>query len=461
MGKSNNPPFESGSNPEKQSGNGSEMLPPNGRLTQLRIGELNHDPSNPRKHSRAQIKAIARSMKAFGFNAPILINKQKQIIAGHGRYEAAKLNGFTQVPVILLDHLTEAQAKAFMIADNRLAEMSAWDNHELALQLQELCNVRLDFEVDVTGFTLPEIDLRIQSLDSPQPLQAPDAADKFTPSTGSAVSRIGDLWLLGEHRVYCGSACDVAAYDALLADAKVSVVFADFSGGTRTDDRLRDVGVIEQPAPEAARELPLNGLPQLTNPLKLATAHAVEGAIIYACIGWRNLEGMLTAGRNAGCDLLDVCVWAKASGGIDGLYRSGHELVLVFKNRVEGRIDSSPLGTRRRNRSNVWTHSLHSATRKARRGPAQPPAPIKPIALICDAILDSTKHNDIVLTPNLGYGTSILAAERAGRRCYGIESDPLCVDTAIERWENLTEDQARHARGRTFSDLKLDRRGML
>jgi ParB-like chromosome segregation protein Spo0J len=208
MDKSNNPPFKSRSNPEKQSGNGSEMLPPNVRLTQLPIGELNPDPKNPRKHSRAQIEAIAKSMKAFGFNAPILINKQRQIITGHGRYEAAKLNGFTQVPVILLDHLTEAQAKAFKIADNRLAEMSAWDNPELALQLQELSNIRLDFEVDVTGFTVPEIDLRIRSLDYPQPLQDADAADMFTPSTGPAVSRVGDLWLLGQHRVSCASACD-------------------------------------------------------------------------------------------------------------------------------------------------------------------------------------------------------------------------------------------------------------
>jgi ParB-like nuclease domain/DNA methylase len=427
-------------------------------INQLAITDLTPDPRNPRIHTRAQIKAIAGSIKNFGFVLPIL-HKGGRIIAGHGRYEAAKLNGLTSVPVVSLDHLTEAQAKAFMIADNRLAEMSAWDKRELAVQLKELSNLRLDFEVDVTGFTIPEIDIRIQSLDSPQLSPAPDAADKFTPSTGPAVSRPGDVWHLGRHRACCGSACDAAAYETLLADAKAAAVFADFSGGAGTYDGARDVGASAQPAPAAAHEPPVNGLAQLTNTLKLASAHAVDGAIIYACITWRGMEAMLAAGRSAGCDLVDLCVWTKPGGGTDGLYRCGHELVFVFKNDVAGRVDIAPLSRRRRNRSNVWTHSLNSSARRARRGRADPLIPIKPIALVGDVILDATNPDDIILAPNLGYGTAILAAQRAGRRCYGIESDPLCIDNTIVRWENLTKGQARHACGRAFSDLKLERRG--
>jgi hypothetical protein len=425
------------------------------------ITDLTPDPRNPRVHTRAQIKAIAKSIKTFGFVLPIL-HKNKRIIAGHGRYEAAKLNGLAQVPVVSLDHLTEAQAKAFMIADNRLTEMSAWDKHELALQLQELSNLRLDFKVDVTGFKLPDIELRIQSLDSPKPSSASDAADKFSASTGPAVSQIGDLWLLGTHRLYCGSTCDAVAYDTLLAGTKASVVFADFSGGARIGEGAREIGAIEQPSSEIARELSVNGLAQLTSTFELARAHAVEGAIIYACIGWRHMEEMLAAGRSAGCDLLDLCVWAKANGGIDGLYRSDHELVFVFRNRPQTQLDIVGRPDRsRRNRSNVWTHNHNGFARKTRRGRRAPLASIKPIALISDAILDSTDCNEIVLGSSLGYGTTILAAERTSRRCYGIESDPLRIDTTIERWEKLTQCQARHVCGHAFSDLTLERRGTL
>jgi hypothetical protein len=423
------------------------------------ITDLTPDLHNPRIHTRAQIKAIAKSIKTFGFVLPIL-HKNKRIIAGHGRYEAAKLNGLTHVPVVSLDHLTEPQARAFMIADNRLAERSAWDKHELALQLQELSSLRLDFKVDVTGFELPEIDLRIQSLDSPKPSQGADAADKFTASTSPAVSQIGDLWLLGAHRVCCGSTCAAAVYETLLAGTKASLVFADLSGATRMGQGARGI-CIEQPGSAAAPERPVNGLAQLTDTLRLVCAHTVEGAIIYACIGWRHMEQMLAAGRSAGCDLLDLCVWVKANGGIDGLYRSNHELVFVFRNRADTQVDIvDRLDRRSCNRSNVWTHNLNSFARKTR-GRAAPLIPNKPTALICDAILDSTNRNDIVLSPNLGYGTTIVSAERTGRCCYGIESDPLGVDTAIKRWEKLTQRQARHACGQTFSEIKRERGGTL
>jgi ParB-like chromosome segregation protein Spo0J len=164
-----------------------------GRFEILPLDQLTPDPLNPRKHSRAQIRAIARSIDAFGFNAPILIDKNKQIVAGHGRYEAAKLNACAEVAVVWLEHLTDAQAKAYLLADNKLTDRSCWDDAALAARLKELTELAIDFEVEDIGFELPEIDFRIQSLDAADEL---DLADDFEALSGPAVSRPGDLWIL-------------------------------------------------------------------------------------------------------------------------------------------------------------------------------------------------------------------------------------------------------------------------
>jgi ParB-like chromosome segregation protein Spo0J len=164
------------------------------QLSYLATTSLTPNPENPRKHSRAQIRAIAKSLDAFGFNAPILIDGNRKIVAGHGRYEAAKLLGLTQVPVLFLDHLTETQAKAYMLADNKLTDRSGWDDAKVAVQLKELSELVLDFDIEAIGFELPELDLRIQSLDASD---AADKADEFEPAAGPAVSMAGDLWHLG------------------------------------------------------------------------------------------------------------------------------------------------------------------------------------------------------------------------------------------------------------------------
>src|SRR6202044_518548 len=193
-----------------------------GKLALVPIGALRADPGNPRKHSRIQVRAIARSIDAFGFNAPILVDKRNQIVAGHGRYEAAQFLGLENIPVIRLDHLTETQARAYLLADNKLAERSSWDDASLALQLKELSELALDFDLEAIGFEMPEVDLRIQSLD---PTDNADRADEFSNATGPAVSRPGDLWLLGKHRVYCGSALDPLAYELLMPEERASTVF--------------------------------------------------------------------------------------------------------------------------------------------------------------------------------------------------------------------------------------------
>src|SRR6202166_3763621 len=210
------------------------------QLLFVAIGDLIPDHHNPRKHGRAQISAIARSIESFGFNAPILVDKNNKIVAGHGRYEAAKLLGIDKVPVISLDHLTPTQARAYLLADNKLTDRSTWDDSKLAIHLKELSDLVLDFDIEAIGFEPPEIDLRIQSLDS----ALEEADDQFELATGPVVSRTGDLWLLGSHRLYCGSALDVTSYDALSNGERAAAAITDAPYNVRIDGHASGNGRI-------------------------------------------------------------------------------------------------------------------------------------------------------------------------------------------------------------------------
>ncbi|MFZ1962720.1 MAG: site-specific DNA-methyltransferase [Roseiarcus sp.] len=196
----------------------------------------------------------------------------------------------------------------------------------------------------------------------------------------------------------------------------------------------------------------------LTRALELACENTVPGATIYACMDWRHMSELLAAARATGCETLNLCVWVKTNGGMGSLYRSRHELVFVFRNGKEPHVNNVQLGRFGRNRSNVWNYSgVNSFPRKGRKNDLGFHPTVKPIAMVADAILDSTNLNDVVLDTFLGSGTTVLAAERAGRCCYGIELDPLYVDTTIVRWERLTGLQARQASGQTFAEVKAQR----
>jgi DNA modification methylase len=420
------------------------------------IGDITPDPRNPRKHGRAQISAIAKSIEAFGFNAPILVDKDNKIVAGHGRYEAAKLLGLDEVPVILLDHLTSTQAKAYMLADNKLTDRSTWDDNKLAIQLKELSDLVLDFDIEAIGFEPPEIDLRIQSLDS----ALEDADDQFELAAGPVVSRTGDLWLLGSHRLYCGNALDVTSYDALSNGEKASAAITDAPYNVRIDGHVSGNGrITHREFAMASGEMSEAEFADfLHQTFQRIIAYCRDGALIYSFMDWRHMAEILAAGRAANLDLLNLCVWAKTNGGMGSLYRSRHELVFVFKSGEDPHTNNIQLGRFGRNRSNLWNYpGANSFARNSPKKQLDSHPTVKPIALVADAILDCTKRNDIVVDPYLGSGTTILAAERTGRRCHAIEIDGRYVDTAIRRWEQLTKQEAKDINGRTFAQTRSDR----
>ena len=424
------------------------------------ISELKPDSQNPRAHSPKQIHQIARSIEVFGFVVPILVDASGKIIAGHGRISAAQLLGWSEVPTICLDHLTEAQVKAFMIADNRLTENSTWDDRLLAQHLKDLSLLELDFSLEVTGFEMGEIDMRIEDLEV-TPAAAPDPGDALPPAAGPQVSRAGDLWLLGRHRVYCGDALDDGAYDALMQGDTAAMVFTDPPYNVKIDGNVSGLGAVQhREFAMASGEMSESEFTAfLTRVCALLARHSDEGSIHFICMDWRHMGELLAAGREAYAELKNVCVWAKDNAGMGSLYRSQHEMVFVFKHGRDAHRNNVQLGQYGRNRTNVWRYPCaNSFSKSGDEGNLLALHPtVKPVAMVADAIMDVSARGDVVLDPYLGSGTSVIAAERTGRRCYGLEIDPLYVDVIIRRWQSFTGEQARHASSdRTFVELEAE-----
>jgi DNA modification methylase len=418
------------------------------------IETLRPDPHNPRRHTRQQIKQIAESIQAFGFNVPILVDRDLQVIAGHGRLLACRELGWTEVPTISLDHLSEAQAKAFLIADNRLTEIATWDDRLLAEQLKELSVLDLDFRLEATGFHMGEIDFRIESLNAPA---AADPDDDVEEPQGPAVSRPGDLWLCGPHRLFCGNAVDAGAYRTLMAGEQAAMVFSDPPYNVPIDGHATGLGATQhRDFAMASGEMDTAAFTRfLTDACGLLAANSRDGALHFIAMDWRHMGEILAAGRASYSALKNLCVWVKTNAGWGSLYRNQHELVFVFKKGIAQHRNNVELGKHGRNRTNVWEYGgANSFGRVSEEGNLLALHPtVKPVALVADAILDASARGEVVLDGFLGSGTTLMAAERVGRRCYALEIDPLYVDTAIRRWQRLTGDDARHAiTGERFND---------
>jgi DNA modification methylase len=426
------------------------------QISYLAPSALTPHPNNARKHPRTQIRAIAKSIESFGFVAPILADNNGYILAGHARCEAATLLGLNKIPVILMDDLTDIQAKAYMLADNKLTDRSTWDEPKLAIQLKELSDLALEFDIEATGFEAPEIDFRIQSLEE----NIGDNDDNFEVAPGPAVSLPGELWSLGDHKIYCGDALGQISYVTLMADTKANAVFSDPPYNVKIDGHVSGKGKIQhREFLMAAGEMSVGEFTDfLTSAVTNICQHTVPGALLYLCMDWRHMTETLAAGAASGLDLLNLCVWVKSNGGMGSLYRSKHELVFVFKNGSESHQNNVQLGRFGRNRTNVWNYAGANsfARRGSKRGTELHPT-VKPVLMVSDAILDCTQRNDVVLDPFLGSGTTLLAAERTGRRCYGIELDPLYVDAAIERWQRMTGRKALTSFGETYDFVKTKR----
>lgn len=402
------------------------------------IGALRPRPGNPRIHSRAQIRQLAKSIGEFGFNNPVLIDKEGLIVAGHGRVEAAKLLGMTKVPTIRLDHMSESQLRAYVLADNRLAERSGWDRALLAKEFEFLTEQDLEFDVTTTGFGTGEIDLL---LEQPEAAKA-DEADEV-PAAGdakSAVTRPGDLWNLGDHRIFCGDATDAVSSAKLLGRRRAQMVFIDPPYNVAINGHVCGSGSIHHREFQmASGEMnPEQFIAFLADVLGLLMRVSIDGAILFVCMDWRHAWELTSAARSVGAEMKNLVVWRKDNAGMGSLYRSQHELVFVLKSGQRSHINNVELGRFGRYRTNVWEYPGVNSLRKNRRQELEMHPTVKPVALVADAICDCSNRDGIVLDCFGGSGTTLIAAHRTGRRGYLMEIDPVYVDVAIGRFAKLT-----------------------
>ena len=425
-------------------------------ITYLPPTELCDDPKNPRLHSEKQLRQLERSVTTFGFLVPILIDAQSKIVAGHGRVQAARRLQLKTVPTIQVAHLSEAQRAAFALADNRLAENATWDDRLLGEQLKILSELNLDFSLETIGFEMAEIDLLIEGA---QATDAGDPEEEIEDTLQDPVTVAEDLWLLGPHRLLCGNSLEPASYRYLMAGRMAAAVVADPPYNVRIDGHASGLGKTRhREFAMAAGEMSEEQFTAfLKGAMDASRAHTARGSLAYWFIDWRHVGEMKSASRESYSTLLNICVWSKDRAGMGSFYRSAHELIFVLRNGEEAHRNNIQLGKFGRYRTNVWNYPGASSQSRSAAGEnlLEMHPTVKPIALVADAILDCSARGDVVLDPFLGSGTTILAAERTGRVCYGIELDPLYVDLAVRRWQRLTGEMAVHAvSGKTFADVE-------
>ena len=407
------------------------------------LSELKPNPRNARTHSRRQIHQIADSIQAFGFNNPVLVDEDGLIIAGHGRVEAAKLLGMGEVPTVCLAHMGEAEKRAYVLADNRLAEKAGWDKEILAVEFETLFELAPELDLTVTGFEIAEIDLIVGE---DAVAGEPDVLDEFSPPQAKApvVTRPGDLWQLGDHRILCADATQEHSYISVLQGEGAQMVFADPPYNVPISGHVSGLGHAKHAEfPMASGEMSDAAYTAfLTTILERIERHSSSGAIAFICMDWRHLHELLAAGRATKLTLKNLCVWVKTNAGMGTFYRSQHELIAAFKLGDGPHINSFELGQHGRRRTNVWTYPGFNAFGAGRDAALAMHPTVKPVALIADAIKDCSKRNGLILDPFLGSGTTILAAEVTSRRAAGLELDPGYVDCAVRRWQSATGNAA-------------------
>lgn len=406
---------------------------------------LRPHPRNARTHQKKQIEQIANSIKAFGFTNPILTDGKSKIIAGHGRVLAAIQLGIEKVPTLCLDYLSDDEIRAYVIADNKLALNAGWDEEILAIELQYLTTLDLDFTVEITGFETTEIDLLIGGIqENSEALE--DMTPELSPETPS-VCKPGDIWQLGNHRLVCGNALKEETYHALMGEERADMVFTDPPYNVPIAGHVSGLGKVKhKDFAMACGEMSESEFTSfLQTFLTHTTAFSGDGSLHYLCMDWRHATEILAAGKAVYNELKNICVWNKDNGGMGSMYRSKHEFVFVFKHGTKPHRNNVELGKYGRYRTNVWDYAGVNTMRKDRMDELAMHPTVKPVAMIADAILDCTKRNDIVLDPFAGSGSTIIAAERIGRTARVIELDPHYCDVILRRWQDYTGKQAVNA----------------
>lgn len=424
------------------------------KVEQIAVDDLNPSPRNARVHPKKQIAQIAKSLDAFGFTNPLLIDDQNVILAGHGRLAAARKIGMQTVPCLRLNNLTAAEKKAYLIADNKLALNAEWDQEILSIELAEISGT--EFDVSITGFEIGEVDMSIKDADMAHPESTIDTDDNCPPCETDplkVVTFTGDVWILGRHRLLCGNAKSHSDMAILMQGDVADAIFTDPPYNVKIDGHVSGLGEIRhREFLEASGEMSRDQFTQfLEDSLDVAASKCRDGAISFVCMDWRHLGELLSAGHIVFDELKNICVWKKSNAGMGSFYRSQHELVLVWKKGSASHTNNFGLGDKGRYRTNVWEYAGVNSFGQDRMDELKLHPTVKPVTMVADAIMDVTKRGNIVLDSFGGSGTTLIAAERTGRSARMMELDPIYCDVIAQRWEAMTGKQAiLEATGQTF-----------
>jgi len=415
--------------------------------------------NNPRQHPESQLVKLTASITEFGFTMPALVDESDVIIAGEARIAAAQRAGLTEVPVIVAHHWSSAQVQAYRLADNRLAELASWDEDSLVIELAEIIELD-DTPIEILGWETAEIDLVLECATTPDEGAEQDPADEQPEDAKLPISREGDLWQFGKHRLFCGSSLDTSSWTKIMAGETAAMVFIDSPYNVPVSGHVCGLGSISHSEfAMASGEMTKEQFTEfLTTAIAKMSPHLKDGAVLHLCMDWRHMTELLAAIEANGLALLNLCVWNKTNGGMGSFYRSKHELVFVAKKGKASHMNNVQLGKHGRYRTNVWDYPGVNSFGHNRTQDLQDHPTVKPVALVADAIRDVSKPGEIILDGFLGSGTTILAAERTKRRCFGIEIEPGYVDVAIRRWEKLTGREAvLESTGQTFAEVAAER----
>lgn len=408
--------------------------------------------NNARTHSNKQIEQIAKSIRRFGFTNPVLISDENEIIAGHGRVMAARELKMLEVPVLRLSHLNAEERRAYILADNKLAENAGWDNELLSIELEGL--LEMDFDIGVIGFSTTEIDLIFNENNTST---SDDEFDEVPPiKPEQPVTRLGDLWELGKHKLLCGDARVPNDIKRLCGEQPISLMFTDPPYNVKIDGHVSGLGQHKhREFAVASGEMSQEQFTSfLCETLSNASSHLKDGAIAYVCMDWRHMGELLEAGSAAFDELKNLCVWNKTNGGMGTFYRSKHELVFVYKKGRVPHTNNFGLGDSGRYRTNVWDYAGINALGADRDEELAMHPTVKPVALVADAIRDCSHHKETVLDVFGGSGSTLIAAEKTGRMARVLEYDPLYCDVIIRRFEKLTGVDAVHSEtGQNFAEM--------
>jgi DNA modification methylase len=407
---------------------------------------------NARTHPKKQLQQIESSITAFGFVNPILIDEAGVLIAGHGRLLAAKALSLPTVPAIRLPGLSESQKRQLRLADNKIAANSAWDMELLKIELQAL-SVEVDFDCSVAGFAIGEIESILSEAGGTDP------DDEVVPATALVpVTQPGDIWMLGSHRMGCGDCRDREMMLRLTQGRLIDAAFLDppynvkINGHAVSKGRHREFKFASGEMNSSEFET------FLRETLGACAEVSRNGAVHFTCMDHHHLDELLAAGRAVYSKRLNLCVWNKSNAGMGSLYRSKHEVVAVYRVGDETHLNTVELGKHGRNRTNVWDYPSVNTLRGGRRHDLALHPTVKPIGLVADALKDVTCRGDLVLDAFMGSGTTLLAAERIGRCCLGLDVDPIYVDLAITRHRDQTGcEPVLEATGQTFSQVSKER----